>query len=208
MKKYVFAAATAALFATPAAAADFTGPRLEGRVAFDRVTLDINFDDGFDEFNEDGHTGGLSLGAEVGYDAQLGNNLVVGGYATADFPSTETCGEVFGEDNACIGSPRNLALGARAGVASGNALFYAKGGVSRGRFKVNYSDGEESDSVSDGRTGFHLGVGAELKLSDNSYLKAEYVRTNYNDYDFSDEDFTAGFDSHRDQVVFGVGFRF
>lgn len=208
MTKYLLTAAVAALFATPAAAADFTGPRAEGRIGYDRLTLDVSFDDGVDDFSDKGHTASLTLGAEVGYDAQVGTNLVVGGYGTADFSSVEECGEVFGDDNACFTANRNLALGVRAGLASGNALFYAKGGISRGRFRVSYDDGIDGSSARDGRTGFHLGVGAELKLSDRSYLKAEYIRTNYNDYNVSDADLAVGLDSHRDQAVFGVGVRF
>jgi len=47
LTKYLLTAAVAALFATPAAAADFSGPRVEARLSYDRATLEATLTDGF-----------------------------------------------------------------------------------------------------------------------------------------------------------------
>ena len=70
MKKILFvAAAAAALSATPAMAADFSGPRIEVTAGADDVTAGVDTTD-------------IAYGAALGYDIQL-NKLVIGVEATA-----------------------------------------------------------------------------------------------------------------------------
>ena len=207
MKKYLLSVALSALVATPAAAANLTGPRLEGRIGWDKLTLDASYDDGEEVIEGSDSDEGVSLGGELGFDLQVSQNLLVGGYAGADFSSVNQCEEVFGNDSACLKFDRNLYLGARGGFVTGKALLYVKGGYSRGRIKASYDDGVELTSGSANRDGFHLGAGVEIGLSDRSYVKAEYVRTNYDDYGAS-EGLDVGIDTHRDQIVLGVGLRF
>lgn len=70
MKKILFvAAAAAALSATPAMAADFSGPRIEATAGVDDVTSGVDTTD-------------IAYGAALGYDIQL-NKLVIGVEATA-----------------------------------------------------------------------------------------------------------------------------
>ena len=70
MKKILFvAAAAAALSATPAMAADFSGPRIEVTAGADDVTSGVDTTD-------------IAYGAALGYDIQL-NKLVIGVEATA-----------------------------------------------------------------------------------------------------------------------------
>jgi outer membrane immunogenic protein len=212
MKKFVLVLALSTAFAAPAVAADFTGPRIEARVGWDRVNIEANYDDGDDAASGEGHEDGIGFGGEVGYDALVGTNFVLGGYAGVDFANTDFCTEVYGEDEGCIESGRNFSVGVRAGSVVGpNTLLYAKAGYSNGRVTVAYEDFEDiidDFSVSENRDGWHLGAGAEMGFGANAYGKVEYVFTNYNGADFDDADVAAGIDASRHQVMVGIGFRF
>jgi outer membrane immunogenic protein len=194
--------------ASPALAADFAGPRAEARLGWDRTTMEISYDDGFSSFNTKGHDDGFGLGAEVGYDVKLGTAAVLGAYAGAEWASTKECTEVYGNDEACLKLGRNFTLGARIGATvSPKALLYVKGGYSNGQLKATYEDfADSSYNFSDkaNRGGFHLGVGAEMNVTETGYVKLEAVRTNYNDYDNGDEKL----DTRRTQIVAGFGLRF
>lgn len=200
------------VFAGPALAADFAGPRAELRGGWDRTTLDLHYDDGIDSFKEDGHDDGVNFGAEVGYDAPIGPSMIAGGYAGVEFATTKECSEIFGNDEACLKLGRNFTVGARlGGKISPAAMLYIKGGYSNGQIKATYENSDDpswngSDRAS--RGGFHFGLGGEMAFGPNTYVRAEYVRTNYNDYDYSDSDFDIRLDAHRDQLILGFGARF
>lgn len=210
--KILLIASAAALFASPAAAAEFTGPRAEIRGGWDRTTLKLEYDDGDDVYSDKGSDAGFAIGAEVGYDFPVGTSMIAGGYAGVEFASTKDCGEVYGDDEACLKLGRNLTLGARlGGKVSPNAMLYAKGGYTSGQFKASYENFEDSDfdfSDKENRDGFHFGLGGEFAVGPKGYVRAEYVRTNYNDYDYSDDFADVKVDSHRDQLLLGFGLRF
>jgi outer membrane immunogenic protein len=213
MFKSFFLASAALLAATPAMAADFAGPRAEARLGWDRTAIDLSFDDGTTSFDGKGHDDGFGLGAEVGYDAALGaGKAIIGAYAGAEWATTKECSEVFGDDEACLKLGRNFTLGARIGaVVTPQALIYVKGGYSNGQLKATYEDFGDSDfntSEKANRGGFHLGLGGEYNVSETGYVKAEVVRTNYNDADSSDEFVDAKIDARRTQAVVGFGLRF
>jgi outer membrane immunogenic protein len=212
MLKTVLLATAALVAATPAMAADFAGSRAEARIGWDRTTIDLSFDDGETAFDGKGHDDGFGLGAEVGYDLALGNKAIIGAYAGAEWASTKECSEVFGNDEACLKLGRNFTLGARLGATvTPQALVYVKGGYSNGQLKATYEDFADSDfntSEKANRDGFHLGLGGEYNVSETGYVKAEVVRTNYNDADSSDEFVEAKLDARRTQVLVGFGLRF
>ena len=194
--------------ATPAVAANFAGPRAEVRLGWDRTRAEVS---ALGE-NASAHDDGFSAGAEAGYDLQLGGTALVGAYGGVDFATTKECTEVYGSDEACLKLGRNFSLGARLGAAvSPKALVYVKGGYSNGQLKATYVDqidptNNSTDKAS--RDDFHVGLGAEYAVSPTGYLKAEVVRINYNDYDYSDPDLTAKLDTRRTQVLVGFGLRF
>ena len=210
--KFLVALGAATVLASPAFAADFAGPRAEIRGGWDRTTIDIDYDDGEDSLSDDGHDTGFALGGEIGYDFAIGTSVVAGPYAGVEWATTKECGEVYGDDKACLKLGRNFTLGARVGAAvAPNILLYVKGGYSNGQLKATYEDFEDSDfNYSDkaDRDGFHFGLGGEVAVGSNGYVRGEYVRTNYNDWDYSEEDVDVKVDSHRDQVLFGFGLRF
>jgi outer membrane immunogenic protein len=209
MRHYLLLAAAAAFTTSPAFAADLAGPRIEGRIAADKGTLDADVDDGFDNVSGSDSDKGLGLGAEAGFDAQFGGNFVAGAYVGADFFSTRFNGD-DGELSSQVELTKNYYAGVRAGAGVGPALLYVKAGLSRGHFRLSIDDGIDSESASDDRNGYHFGAGAEVAISPKSYIKGEYTRTNYKAYSESDSEFgyTARLDAHRDQITAAVGFRF
>ena len=212
MFKSLILVTAAFVAATPAVAADFAGPRAEVRLGWDRTAIDLSFDDGTTSVDGKGHDDGFGLGAEVGYDAAIGGKAILGAYAGAEWATTKECAEVFGDDEACLKLGRNFTLGARIGAAvTPKALIYVKGGYTNGQIKATYKDFQDSDfngSDKANRGGFHLGLGGEINVSETGYVKAEAVRTNYNDADSSDEFAEAKLDASRTQVVVGFGLRF
>ena len=214
MRKLIVAALVAPVLATPAVAQDFSGARVEGRIGYDRVGLGASVTDGVDELSADDSRDGLAYGAEVGFDVQAGPSFIVGAYVGGDLTTTKYCTEWYGEDEACLKAGRNFTVGARIGVpVSAGALLYAKGGYSNGQLKLTYEDFEdilEDFEVSEERGGWHVGAGAEIALptADGTYVKLEYVYTNYNSLEVEAEDVSATLDGDRHQALAGFGFRF
>ena len=196
MRKYLLAgllAGAAVITAAPAAAqeaAPFSGPRVEGIVGYD--TTDIEGD------NSDGITYGVGLG----YDFQAGG-VVLGIEGEASDSTIDDCVsnvDLTG-DELCAQLGRDLYVGGRVGAAvTPNVLVYAKAGYTNARVSLDYEDGTAGTTL-DFEEGEHLdglrvGGGLEFALGPNSYAKAEYRYSNYEQ----------GFDRH--QVVAGFGFRF
>jgi len=197
-------AASTLLVAVPAHA-QFSGPRIEGRLAYDSVEATIETGD---PLATDDSESAISYGVEGGYDLQLGQ-FVVGAYAGLEGSNLRDCQEVFGDDEGCIGQGRNLYVGARAGFAvAPRVLLYAKGGYSNGSVEVDYNDngnGIGDFEASDSFDGYHLGVGGEFAVVAGLYGRIEYVRTDYGDFRFDPETFG---DFERGQVMVGLGLRF
>jgi len=211
-KRIAFFLGCSALFAAPAIASNFNGPRFELRGGWDKTTLGASFDDGVDQFSGRGHKSGFNIGAELGYDALLGNVIVGGVYAGIEGATTKDCTELVGNDEACLKLGRNLTLGARLGAkVAPRAMIYVKGGYSNGQLRETYKNSDDPDldfSDHQNRGGYHFGIGAEFAIYGSGYVRAEYVRTNYNAYRYLDPDFDLKIDGHRDQLLLGFGLRF
>jgi outer membrane immunogenic protein len=196
MQKYLLAALLAGTLATPALAqggdvsgAPFTGFRLEGIVGGDRIQAD-------------GHEDGVVYGVGVGYDMQMGSGAVVGIEAEATDSSADVCAEDVNRvgDRLCVGAKRDLYVGGRFGTAIGTStLLYGKAGYTNARFGFDYDDGGNGSlDFGDGRNldGIRVGAGVETLLGPNSFVKAEYRYSNYEE----------GVEKH--QVLGGFGVRF
>lgn len=192
MRKLILAALVAGTAAAPAFAQDsgaFTGPRVEGIVGYESVGVE----------DLDDNTGGVTYGAGLGYDFQVGN-LVAGIEGEVTDSTTEECSEgveVAG-DSLCAQIGRDFYAGARIGTVIGSrTLLYAKAGYTNARLQTEYDDGDE-DVIETGNNldGVRLGAGAEFALGPNSFVKAEYRYSNY------EQDF------EKHQGVVGFGFRF
>ena len=193
MRKFAIAAALlAGTIATPALAQDnnLGGFRVEGLVGYDRPSIE---DEGAD---------GVVYGMGVGYDFQSGNAVFGIEAEATDSSADETVtGFALPGDTLRVRASRDLYVGGRAGFGvGGNSLIYAKAGYTNARVRVDYEDGT-AGTVADftDRTnldGVRAGLGAQIGLGPNAYLKTEYRYSNYQD----------GVDRH--QVVGGHGFRF
>lgn len=193
MRKYIFAALLAGTIAAPAMAQDaapFTGMRVEGIVGYDRVGTE-NLDDDSD---------GLTYGAGVGYDFQMGG-MVAGVEAEITDSTVDECasGVLIAGDEICDEVGRDIYVGGRVGgLVSPNTLLYAKAGYTNGRLQTDYTVPGDSlvEEAGTNLDGIRLGAGAEFAVGPNSYIKTEYRYSNYEQ----------GFEKH--QVVAGFGFRF
>lgn len=232
MKYHMIIAATAAgVLATPAQAQDLSGFRLEGRLGWEQVGTNATLPNPDEDEDEDGDElliasdkgSDPSFGVELGYDVQLGSSFVLGAYAGADLSNTEMCAELIEDDLACTELERTFTVGARAGLAVGEtSLVYVKGGYSNGKFATTYdadvTDNDDDDAVaieefSGTESGFHIGGGVELGLTESLYAKVEYVYTDFGSrshlLEEMDDDapgLTLGSDRH--QVIAGIGLRF
>ena len=191
MRKYAFAAFLAASVATPAFAQDtapFTGFRLEGLVGYDSA--------GNEDVDNDS---GVAYGVGAGYDFQMGNMVagIEGEYADSTVDECVQDFEVAG-DELCAQVGRDLYVGGRIGSLVGpQTLLYGKAGYTNARLETEY-DPVTGDNVEvgDNLDGVRLGAGLEHAIGPNSFVKAEYRYSNYED----------GFEKH--QALAGFGFRF
>lgn len=191
MRCFAYAAllASTVMVAAPAVAqvgAPFTGARVEGLVGYDNVV-------------SDGHDDGVNYGVAGGYDFQMGGALVGVEGEIAD-SSTKQCvgAQTVASPELCAKAARDLYVGGRVGtVIGGRTLLYAKAGYTNARFKLTEDYGDARTTLgSTNLDGARLGAGAEYAVGPNSFVKAEYRYSNYED----------GFERH--QVVAGFGFRF
>lgn len=210
MKKLLLAIAALPISAE-AAAQDFAGFRAEGRVGYQSANLEADFEDEDEAFGGDESEGGLTYGAEIGFDLQPSPGLVVGAYAGYALSNVERCGEVFGGDEGCLEAGRTITAGLRAGVPVGAAaLAYGKLGYSDTRVTVRYEglgDFFDDFELSESGGGWHAGAGLELGLGTSLYAKGEYVYTNSSG-SFDEGGASASLDADRHEFIAGVGFRF
>jgi outer membrane immunogenic protein len=143
LKPSAFALAAATFFVAVPAHAQFSGPRVEARLAYDSVEAAVETGD---PFATDDSESAISYGGEAGYDLQLGP-VVVGAYAGLEGSNLRTCQEVFGGDEGCIGQGRNLYVGGRLGLpVASRFLVYGKAGYSNGSIDFTY----EGDLICEG----------------------------------------------------------
>ena len=166
--------------------APFTGLHVEGIVGGDRV-------------QNGGHSDDVMYGVGAGYDVQMGGALVGIEGEISDSNNKQCVGARTAADpRLCAKAARDLYVGGRVGkVIGGRTLLYAKAGYTNARFKLTDDDG--TNQITLGRTnldGARVGAGAEYALGSNSYVKAEYRYSNYEQ----------GFERH--QVLGGFGVRF
>jgi outer membrane immunogenic protein len=203
MRKYLLAAVSATLLATPAFAqsdAPFTGLRVEGIVGYDA----FNISEDSDDTDADDTIDGLAYGVQGGYDFNVGN-IVVG--VEGEF--TDSTGELEDdEDVFSVRAGRDLYVGGRVGFLAGpRSLIYLKGGYTNTAIEYDEQDGTETFELDTEIDGFRLGAGAEFLFGRNTYGKVEYRYSNYSSLqDEGGADIDIDLDRH--QVVAGVGFRF
>ncbi|NIJ15684.1 outer membrane protein [Sphingobium vermicomposti] len=171
MKTVIFAAVVAAAAVSAPAfaqdAAPFTGPRAGVTAGYDSL----------------GDEEGVSYGVTAGYDLAVTPNITFG--PEVSFGDATT-------DGAGIDASRDLAASVRLGyIVNPQFLAFAKVGYATTRFEDTVLGG------SNNLEGVRFGGGLEFAVTGNTYISAEYQRTEY-------ENNAGG----RDAGVVGVGFRF
>ncbi|TYC81612.1 outer membrane protein [Novosphingobium sp. BW1] len=196
MKKIALLAASAALFAFPAAANAQAFVQIEGG-------LDVAQQGGESE-------AGIQYGVSAGYDYDLSNGMFIGVQGSYGDSSARECAHDMFEanDRLCLEARRDLAAVVRLGTQIGarNKL-YVLGGYTNTRVGLSYK-GETADALLDAiggfsdagahetLNGFRLGAGYEYDVTSNLFIKAEYRYSNY------------GSDFSRHQGVLAVGTKF
>lgn len=188
MRSFVFAALLAATAGVPAMAQDvasapFTGLRVEGLLGGDRL-------------QNGGHDDAIMYGVGAGYDLQMGG-LLVGVEADITDSDARQCYGVSIGNGICASTGRDIAVGGRVGtVLGGRTLLYAKAGYTNARVKLAVETPSATFTSREELDGIRVGAGAEYALSQNTFLKAEYRYSNYEQ----------GFERH--QALGGFGVRF
>jgi outer membrane immunogenic protein len=190
MRSIAFLATAAVVaIAAPAAAqqsAPFTGARVEGIVGWDRLKAGGSNDD-------------VMYGIAGGYDMQMGGALVgiEGEASDSDNKDCVGAGTAL-NSRLCAKASRDLYVGGRVGtVVGGRTLLYAKAGYTNARFKLTDDNGTNQVTLDRGNfDGVRVGAGAEYAVGPNSFVKAEYRYSNYEQ----------GLERH--QALAGFGFRF
>jgi outer membrane immunogenic protein len=186
--------AALALAPAPAAAEDFTGPRIEAHAGWDRLGVDST------AFKIDDDNDGVVYGVGVGYDVAASPSIVAGLEAEFDLSDADLR-TVNGTTTASVEAKRDISVAARLGAKVGeNVLVYAKAGYSNARLKgvitTGGTTGPTTTEISGNGDGLRVGGGLEFALGGGAYAKAEY---RYSDYE-------GGVTRH--QALTGFGFRF
>lgn len=190
MRSFALALFLSAAAATPALAQDqapFTGPRVEGLIGWDRLQASGDHDDA------------IGYGVAAGYDMQMGGALV-GVDAEYSDSDTRSCvgARTAADPRLCVKAGRDLYAGGRVGtLVTPSMLLYAKAGYTNAQAKLTSDDGTDQITLDKSNLdGVRVGGGAEYAMGTNSFVKAEYRYSNYEQ----------GVERH--QVMGGFGFRF
>lgn len=210
------AAASAALVAAPAVAQEaFNGPYVGVQAGWQRDNSRMSVDTGALEITARAKKSGFEYGAQLGYDAKMGEQFVLG--AEAFLSGSTGKNRLPGDDYLKAG--RSFGLLARAGVlATPQTLVYATGGWENARFSYHNPGGKASTN----KDGWTLGVGVEQMIDTNVGLRVEYRYSRFGNSRFDAADALVGgggdgeimtaaearLRNTRNRVLAGVNFRF
>ena len=195
--RYFFGAIIASVALTSPA---LSQGRAELRIGLDDISVDDS------EATISGS--GVSYGAEVGYDFQVGEKIFLGPYASFDLSNFEKATDENDPENDFITFKHGLSIGARAGADVGVARIFAKAGYSSGTLRVVNDDSGVFDEKF-GFDGFQVGGGIEVDLNERLFIKAEVDYSMYSRDQFDTLSITEEREVEIDrlQILAGVGFR-
>lgn len=151
--------AAAAAFASPAAAADFAGARIELQAGWDRSGIDGEEEDG------------VVYGAGAGYDAPISDRATIGVEANVNFATTDIA--VGGGE---LQARRDLEGSVRLGFkVNDQTLLYGKAGYANVGVRARAFGIATSDELD----GLRVGIGTEYAYRDSGFFKIEYRYSNY-----------------------------
>jgi outer membrane immunogenic protein len=183
--------------ATPALAQD--GPLFGGLYAGALVGYDhVKISDSTGSGSKDG----VTYGAVVGYDADLGSTVAGVEAEISDSSTKETLQNllVVG-DVGTLSAGRDLYVGGRFGFkATPRTLIYLKGGYTNARAKLAYTNSVGTTFTDhDNLNGFRLGGGVEYAFDRHLGIRGEYRYSDYGNYHYNGVD--TGLKTRRHQVV-------
>lgn len=176
----------------------FAGSHVEVITGWDHVN---------DKSSYDASKDGVTYGGNIGYDIQRGSTVFgVEGEVTGSSISDRTSNVLDAGDRLRVKAGRDLYVGGRLGFLAGpRTLIYAKAGYTNAQFITDYDSPNSTPALSlrqrDNYDGWRLGAGAEFKLTDKVFAKAEYRYSNYGSQ-------ANGVDPERHQIITGLGVRF
>ena len=205
-KLFIAALIASSAFAAPALAQSqapdqsFAGSHVEVITGWDRVN---------DKSAYDASRDGVTYGGNIGYDIQRGSTVFgVEGEVTGSSISDRSSNVLTAGDRLRVKAGRDLYVGGRLGFLAGpRTLIYAKAGYTNAQFITDYDSPATATAPAlsfrqrDNYDGWRLGAGAEFKLTDKVFAKAEYRYSNYGSQ-------TNGVNPERHQIVTGLGVRF
>jgi outer membrane immunogenic protein len=140
---------------------------------------------------------GFQAGGFLGYNFDMGNGFVLGAEVDALWSGLEGANAVpIAGDLDWVATAR-----VRAGVDVGRVLIYGTAGVAFGGAELSAGGG----SISNTHTGWTAGAGADVALSDNMFLRAEYRFTDFGSQSYGP---AGDVDLSSHAVLAGVGFKF
>lgn len=157
---------------------------------------------------------GIVGGAQVGYNYQFSNNVVVGVEADlsgADIkdtiPDRLSAFQLRAGNTITAKTDYTATARARLGYAMGSFLPYITGGYALAHSKVSATDGALSDNAV--FQGWTIGGGAEYALSSNVSLKAEYLHTMFRSHTFfAGQSYASTAKPKSDTARVGVNYKF
>lgn len=147
----------------------------------------LNYDNG--EFAETGIISGLF----AGYGQMLDKHFYFGAEAEFDHSNTELSHDHIGDTLFTIAQNNGFSLSVRPGYMLDNgALLYGRLGWARTKFNNYIQAVDESGTSVDGviytvdqdktMDGFRLGLGTDIPMGDNLFMRMDYAYTNYKTY--------------------------
>jgi len=210
---FVFAAASAALAASPAFAAPLSGAYFGVQVGHDAFEVKAKGTDiGGATVSADGLSGnGAVGGVYAGYDVAVGSGFV-GVEAAADYSGAGIAiGATDGASTvaASVKARETFSVAARLGltVASGTGL-YAKLGYADTRFRTSITDGSTVLADSRAKGAFVYGGGIETSLTDSLSLRGEFTVADYGSAGLNEEFGTNGIKVSNSRTSVGLAYRF
>jgi outer membrane immunogenic protein len=197
----------AALIATTAFAAPAFAQSQDQGFGGSHVEVITGWDHVNDKSSYDASKDGVTYGGNIGYDVQRGSTVFgVEGEVTGSSISDRGNDVLTPGDSLRVKAGRDLYVGGRLGfLATPRTLIYAKAGYTNAQFITDYSSPNSTPALDlrqrDNYDGYRLGAGAEFKLTDKVFAKAEYRYSNYGSQ-------ANGVDPERHQIVTGLGVRF
>ncbi|MET2825487.1 outer membrane protein [Mesorhizobium shangrilense] len=227
MMKFLLATACVLSLASAASAADvviesgaaaynWSGVYVGGNIGWSQLKSDwhdVDDDWGGDTYGAG--SDGLLVGAVIGYNQQLANNIVLG--IEADLAYTSNKRSFDAPDSGDVSLENNMdmfgTVRARAGYAFDRFMPYITGGLAVAHFKHQWTeDGDPTDSWPDfggTKAGWTIGAGAEYALNDQWTVKAEYLYADFGDVTSMNEDgYRMKVDRSVNTVRFGMNYKF